>query len=54
MFVDAEFWDTRNKAILTLTELVSKWEDSAQCHVAISSNVYRALRDPVISMVIQN
>jgi ABC-type taurine transport system substrate-binding protein len=48
-----EFWEQRNKAIIDLTALVQKFEESPQCKVsdAFNPNVFKKLKDPIKSMI---
>ena len=50
---DTESWEIRNKAMLTLTEIVSSYGDEEQ-HVLdeiFTASVFRLLKEPVKNMV---
>ena len=48
---DAEFWDVRNKAMLTLTDLVAKYDGHPSACDIIGMNVFRLLKEPIKSMI---
>lgn len=50
----AEFWEDRNKAMLELTRLITKFEGAspATLHEMFNINVFRALIEPVKQMIL--
>ena len=52
---EAEFWETRNKAILALTNLISQYDgimmDTHNITDHFNANFYRSLKEPLKSMV---
>jgi len=48
---DPEFWDTRNKAVLALTELFGRYEQHPNVQDVLGMNVFRLLKEPIKSMM---
>lgn len=50
---DSEFWEIRNKAMLSLLALAAQYEGSPPelCQKAWNLEVFRILKDPIKSMV---
>jgi CLASP N terminal len=50
---DSEFWEIRNKAVLSLTSLISQYEGAefSKIQEIFNSNVFRLLKDPVKSVI---
>jgi hypothetical protein len=48
---DAEFWEIRNKAILSLTELVGRYEKHANVQDILGMGVFRLLKEPIKNLI---
>eukprot|EP01032_Pedospumella_encystans_P017632 gene17632-20086_t len=51
---DAESWEIRNKAILQLTDLVSRFKDEPDeiINEHLTANIFRMLKEPVKNMIL--
>jgi hypothetical protein len=53
---DTEHWDVKNRAVLQMTELFRSYqsEDLSVVNEAFTPEVFRALKEPVVQLVIFN
>lgn len=50
---DSEFWETRNKAVVGLTNLISQYEGAefSRIQEVFNPNVFRLLKDPIKAII---
>lgn len=52
MKTDAEYWEIRNKAILTLLSILNSFQSKSEAQDAFSMNTFRMLKDPIKSLLV--